>query len=348
MLQRNKEHLDAVHLIKVNRRFQKTMRCLQCSKKIGLVRRMVDRQFCCDAHRQRARQVYSARMARDLNHDEVDDGWLGKVAAAPRKGNSAFGPGSGVLLVVLSTLLVMFLPASKGPVASSSQTYMPPVSGLTDRIARAFPSSRSTISLREDFSMDLRNWQSAASSVSGGWSKVGNAVRIGDLRIWKPTLTLADYNIEFAGQIESRAMSWAYRAQDSQNFYATKIAVHRGESGIGTGGRAEIVRYMMSNGRQVNRVALPIPVPAVDNMLYDVKMRVRGDRFTTMVNGHVVDSWSDRRLRRGGVGFFNEPGERSMLHWVAISERESFLQRFLSFSYLVHPTAWPGQEANEQ
>ena len=321
------------------------MRCLQCSKKIGLLRRLVDRQFCCDGHRKRARQVYSARMARDLHYEAaLEDGWLSKSEGtpAPKGGASAFGPGSGVLLVVLSTLMVMFLPTSPNAAGrSSAQSYLPPVAGLSDRLSRAFPSSRASISLREDFRVDLRNWQASIPGLASGWSKVGNAVRVGELRLWKPTLTLADYNIEFAGQIESRAMSWAFRAKDPRNFYATKIAIHRGEGGVGAGDRAEIIRYIMLNGNPINRVSLPIPLVTASNMTYDVKMRVRGDRFTTMVNGQAVDSWTDRRLRRGGVGFFNEPGEQSILHWVSISERESFLQRFLSFSFLVHPTAWP-------
>ncbi len=317
------------------------MRCLQCSKKIGLLRRLVDRQFCCDGHRQRARQVYSARVSRDLHHEESqDEGWLGKSAGIAPKPASSFGPGSGVLLVVLSTLLVMFLP-SQSDAPKTGQSYLPPVAGLTARLSQAFPSSRSSISLREDFRMDMRNWQGALSGLSGGWAKVGNAVRVGELRLWKPTLALADYNIEFAGQIENHAMGWAFRAKDQRNYYATKISINRGEAGVGSGGRAEIVRYTMLNGSPVSRVTLPIPITAIDNMMYEVKMRVRGDRFTTMVNGQAVDSWTDRRLRRGGVGFFNEPGDRSVLHWVSISERESFLQRFLSFSFLVHPTAWP-------
>lgn len=319
------------------------MRCLQCSKKIGLLRRLVDRQFCCDGHRQRARQVYSARMARDLHYEEsVEDGWLQKSeGAGPSKPSSAFGPGSGVLLVVLSTLMVMFLPSSPTPGKSGVQGYLPPVTGLTDRLSRAFPSSKSSVSIREDFRVDLRNWQTGLSGLAGGWAKVGNSVRVGELRLWKPTLALSDYNIEFAGEIESRALGWAFRARDPRNYYATKLAIHRGEGGVGAGQRAEIIRYTMLNGNAVNRVTLPIPLAVSPNMTYEVKMRVRGDRFTTMVNGQAVDSWSDRRLRRGGVGFFNEPGERSLLHWVSISERESFLQRFLSFSFLVHPSAWP-------
>ncbi len=254
-----------------------------------------------------------------------------------------FGPGSGVLLVVLSTLLIMFLPLSKQQAPVGGQSYLPPISNFSDRILRAFPSARPSVAIREDFRVDLRNWQGPTlQGWSNGWAKVGNAVRVGEFRLWKPTLTLADYNIEFAGQIENRAMSWAFRARDPRNYYATKIAIHRGDSGLGVG-RAEIVRYAVVNGLHTARVALPIPISG-DNLLYEVKMRVRGDRFTTMVNGQAVDSWTDRRLRRGGVGFFSEAGERSMLHWVSISERESFLQRFLSFSFLVHPSAWQFDE----
>jgi hypothetical protein len=322
------------------------MRCLQCSKKIGLLRRLVDRQFCCDTHRKRARQVYSARVARDLQHEEsLEDGWLTKQEPGTHKASAAFGPGSGILLVVLSTLLVMFLPSSPSPAdKGSAQSYLPPVSSLTDRLSRAFPSSRASVAIREDFRMDLRNWQTGMSGLASGWAKVGNAVRVGELRLWKPTLALSDYNIEFAGQIESRALSWAFRAKDQRNYYATKIAINRGESGVAEGARAEIIRYTMLNGSPINRVTLPIPLSVAGNLTYEVRMRVRGDRFTTMVNGQAVDSWTDRRLRRGGVGFFNDPGERSILHWVSVSERESFLQRFLSFSFLVHPAAWPLEE----
>jgi hypothetical protein len=315
------------------------MRCLQCSKKIGLLRRLVDRQFCCDTHRKRARQVYSARMARDMYDEAMDDGWLANTEKTSKSGSTAFGPGAGVLLVVLSTLMVMFLPTSPSPNGKgAAETYLPPVSGLTDRLTRAFPSSKNSVSIREDFKLDFRNWQNGFAGMATGWAKVGNSVRVGELRLWKPTLALADYNIQFEGQIESRALGWAFRAKDQRNYYATKIAVHRGE---GSSSRAEIIRYTMLNGAAINRVALPIPIVPTANMTYDVKMRVRGDRFTTMVNGQAVDSWTDRRLRRGGVGFFNEPGERSLLHWVSVSERESFLQRFLSFSFLVHPSAWP-------
>jgi len=55
-----------------------------------------------------------------------------------------------------------------------------------------------------------------------------------------------------------------------------------------------------------------------------------------------VSSWTDSRLSRGGVGFFSEDGEASLLKWVSVSERDSLLGRLVShFSLITFPTA-PG------
>ncbi|MGH9672384.1 MAG: hypothetical protein ACRD44_04330, partial [Bryobacteraceae bacterium] len=73
-----------------------------------------------------------------------------------------------------------------------------------------------------------------------------------------------------------------------------------------------------------------------------VKVRVKGDRFHTIVNGQLVDSWTDRTLRAGGVGFYSETGEQSALKWVSISDRDSFVHRFLTLSFLIGPVDLTG------
>jgi hypothetical protein len=319
------------------------MRCLHCSKNIGVVRRLVDRQFCCDAHRRKARQIYSARAARDYAHDDAfEDGWIARATAPVKRKSASFGPGTGVLLVVVTTLMIMFLPSLGQQQYTAPVSYSAPGRGMGDRLAGLFQ-TRPAISLREDYKVDLRNWQGAADSLKSDWQQVGNTVRVGDLRLWKPTLPLADYNMEFAAQIENRAIGWAFRAADHGNYYATKISITAAK---GTS-RAEIIRYVVLDGVHLSKVQLPIPLTLANDMVYDVKVRVRGDRFTTVVNGQMVDAWSDRRLRKGGVGFFNDPGEKSSLRWVAVAERESFLQRFLSFSFFVHPAAMQARLQSE-
>ncbi len=48
----------------------------------------------------------------------------------------------------------------------------------------------------------------------------------------------------------------------------------------------------------------------------------------------------DSRISRGGIGFFSEDGESSMLKWVSVSERDSFLARIAShFSLITFPSA---------
>jgi len=56
-----------------------------------------------------------------------------------------------------------------------------------------------------------------------------------------------------------------------------------------------------------------------------------------MVNGQVVDTWSDRRLSSGGVGLFAEAGEVASVRWVRISEGGGWLDRLLSFSLFIGP-----------
>ncbi|MBM3814593.1 MAG: hypothetical protein FJW20_23450 [Acidimicrobiia bacterium] len=292
----------------------------------------MDRQFCSDDHRRKARHVYSARLTRDLDsEDAFEDAWL--VTSAPRKKSGGVGPASGILLVVAATVLVLFLPGGEDR-PSAPPSYLPQVGKLGDSLSRAVPGSRS-VSLREDFRMDLRNWQSEINLLKDGWTKSAGAVNIGSLRLWKPTLALTDYNMQFETEIERKAVNWAFRASNHENYYATKIQLNRSENG--NPGRAEIIRYVMQNGKQLNKVELPIPVLMRADTAYEIRVRVKGDRFTTMVNGRLVDSWTDARFKRGGVGFFSESGEAATLRWVSVSDRESFLNRFLSFSFLIAP-----------
>lgn len=306
------------------------MRCLHCGKKIGTIRQLLDRQFCSRSHRRQAKRV-SARVVRDLESQDVyEDGWLATATAA-KKRPPAFSAGSGILLVVMATLLVLFLPSGEQR-PTPEISYSPRVGSIGDRITRALP--QGSLRLREDFRSDLRNWQGENGAIRDGWEKAGKMVNIGRLRLWKPTLTLGDYNVHFEGEIEEKALGWAFRAGDLKNYYATKLHVDKRS---GKDVRAEIIRYVMLDGNEVGRVRLPIPVVYSPKTVYDVRVRIKGDRFHTMLNGRLVDSWSDKRFRRGGFGFFAENGEQAALRYVALSERESFLDRFLSFSFLIAP-----------
>ena len=61
---------------------------------------------------------------------------------------------------------------------------------------------------------------------------------------------------------------------------------------------------------------------------------------TFYLNGQVISSWTDKRLARGGIGFFSDDDDQQRIAWVNVSERDSFLGRMLAhFSLFVVPGA---------
>jgi hypothetical protein len=125
---------------------------------------------------------------------------------------------------------------------------------------RLTPSVQGSIKLREEFKADLRDWQDADSLTNAGGSRVEDwVVRAGAiypsaLKLWKPTLTLSDYQMKFQTRIESKAVGWAFRAQDDANYYATKLIVSRSKDSV----RAEVARWATVGGSVISKVQLPI------------------------------------------------------------------------------------------
>lgn len=202
--------------------------------------------------------------------------------------------------------------------------------------------SKAPVRLRDDFRGGLESWTGAPLSAAVvrdvrdfGWSWNNGVARPGRLRLWTPSIGLADYKLEFEGVIEKRAVSWTYRASDLNNYYANKLILKRPAPQPAF----EIVRYSMVAGHQVNSVRLPLPLGLTNQSVYHLETRVKGDQFTTLLNGQVVDTWSDKRFTKGGVGFFSEPGEQAAIHWVNVSEeREGFLGRIFSLAFFVNPS----------
>jgi hypothetical protein len=207
---------------------------------------------------------------------------------------------------------------------------------LQNEVGRTLRNS-APATLRDDFHSGLNEWV-AASSRSGSkmkdsgsdWKFSAEGLKPGRLRIWKRSTALANYEFDFVGQIDRKSMGWAYRALDSGNYYGTKLTILRPGTGINAG----LVRYVVMNGREQERASLPIPVNLTPGASYRVRVNVLGDRFVTTLNGQVISSWSDRRLRRGGVGFFNDDGE-STVSWVSLSERDSLLGRVVAYFSLI-------------
>jgi hypothetical protein len=200
-------------------------------------------------------------------------------------------------------------------------------------------SDRAAVEYTDDFRSGLDAWESR-SNLTRSWSyDAAGFVQPGPLAIFKPTLDLSDYHFEFLGEIDQKALGWAFRAQDLNNYYAMKFVVEK----PGPLPQVHIVRYAMINGKEGPHVDKPLPMTVRTDMLYRIQVVVRGSDFTVLAQGQVVDFWSDNRLRHGGVGFFCNRGEHARLSWVEVSHQYDALGRLCAY---LTPYGFEGRNGN--
>lgn len=183
--------------------------------------------------------------------------------------------------------------------------------------------ARAAIDYIDDFRSGLGAWTG-----DGGWARTwkydkAQFVEPGQLALYSPTLPLADYSLEFLGQIGRRGLSWVFRAKDLKNYYVMRLVLTK--NGALTQG--SITRFAVVDGRKGPEKTLPIPMPIHQDALLRVRTDVRGHNFTTWIQEQVVDNFSDERIERGGVGFFSLPGDRALLRWVEVKHQYDFLGR---------------------
>jgi hypothetical protein len=188
-------------------------------------------------------------------------------------------------------------------------------------------SDRAAVAYADDFRSGLDAWESR-SNLTRSWSyDAAGFVRPGPLAVFKPTVDLSDYRFEFLGEIDQKAMGWAFRAEDLNNYYAMKFVVVK----PGPLPLVYMVRYAVINGKEGPHVDKPLPMTVRADMLYRIQVNARGGDFTIMAQGQVVDFWSDNRLQHGGVGFFSNRGERARLRWVEVSHQYDALGRLCAY-----------------
>ena len=321
------------------------MVCRYCRKKIGPVRKLKDPHFCSDEHRQKAtsKSARAVREAEDLYGTDQNQlpTWRAITQAKREEKQGKGGMSTTVfagLAVVFVVLALSQLPMGSPAVKSISPLPDTGTHSSRNRFAQMVGNllqSQGGGTLREDFHSGVANWVGFKAS-SSDWGIESGLVRPSSLRVWKPSTSLSNYEMEFMGQIERKSIDWAFRASDVRNYYATKLIITK----PGPLPNAGLVRFVVLDGRERERVELPLPLTLERGVDYRVRVSVRGGRFLTSVNGQLVSSWMDNRLSRGGVGFFSEDGESALLKWVSVSERDSFLGRIVShFSLISFPTA---------
>jgi len=218
-------------------------------------------------------------------------------------------------------------PAESGPAVALNMPPDKPGSGVFQRVRQAI-ASRATLEIANDFRSGKQFWDGGKTDWGKGWSRNPDGyVKTGGLSLFRPSLKLTDYRLEFMAQIENKAMGWVFRAQDTGNFYAMKFNVV--EPGLRP--IISVVRYPVVNGKRGHRVEIPLQVMMHNNTPYRVAVDVRGNHFTTSIEGEQVDSFFDDTLQAGGVGFFSESAERARLYWMKITNNDDFLGHICAY-----------------
>jgi len=187
--------------------------------------------------------------------------------------------------------------------------------------------SRAGVDLAEDFRSGLDDWQTRGDH-SLAWSFDSNGfVRPASLALYRPSMRLSDYELQFLGLIDKKALSFVARAQDYENYYVVKLVILK-PGPLPTIG---VTRYAVIDGKAQNRVDSLAPITALPDMLYRVSLNVHDDTYLLSLQGKVLDSWSEPRLRRGGVGFFAPRGEESRVRWVQVTHQYDMLGRLCAY-----------------
>jgi hypothetical protein len=152
----------------------------------------------------------------------------------------------------------------------------------------------------------------ADGGLSGQWiaNFAPDAQRQRRVSILRSSMNLSAYRLDFESSIQIKALGWVYRAQDSKNFYVSKIEFQKpGQNPV-----YALVHYAVINGVSQPRVATPLHVSVAMGGLYKIRFEAVGNRFTTWVQDQRVEQWTDARLSSGGAGLYGEGMEQSILH----------------------------------
>ncbi len=184
---------------------------------------------------------------------------------------------------------------------------------------------RAVYEVSDNFHAGLASWEGHGFTKSWSYDKEG-FIRPGHLALYKPSHDMTDYRMEFLTQIERKSVGWVFRAEDEQNYYAMKLAVTE----PGPRPLVALVRYAVVDGKRESHGEQPLQVMMHNNQPYRVSVDVKGNRFLTSIEGQVVDSWSDDRLKSGGVGLFSEGSEKARVYWLKVTKNSDFLGKLCS------------------
>jgi len=213
-------------------------------------------------------------------------------------------------------------PVSKTPPPAATPGAPTAWDNFTARIA-----SRASVDLVEDFHNGLSSWEGR-----GEWARTwsydrSGTVRPGHMAIYQPTLGLRDYVLEMKASIERRSIQWMVRASNPQNYHLARLNVTPGAPLT----RLELERWSVVNGRAGRVTRLPLPHGGANQTVYSIRVEVNGDSVSTYLQDQAIDTFSDSRLAKGGVGLVGSADDRPRIYGIRVFHQNDFLGKLCSF-----------------
>jgi hypothetical protein len=186
---------------------------------------------------------------------------------------------------------------------------------------------RAAINFADDFQTGLDAWESRSKNGPGWTYDQTGFVRPRNLAVFRPSMAMQDYTLEFLAKLDQRAVSWVVRAVDLENYTVVKLV----QKTPGPVPQMALVHYPVLQGREGYRKETPLPLTVYKDSLFRIRLDVQGPHHTVSLQNQVVDYWHDPRLPAGGVGFFCSRGEEARIRWVQVTYQNDTLGKLCAF-----------------
>jgi len=185
----------------------------------------------------------------------------------------------------------------------------PPVR-LQGSLSPAPPESprQPTSLIEEPFHAGLEQWIGD----TAGWQLDAAGARPAGLALLQPSLELDDYDFEFFARIETRGLTFVFRASNFSNYQKAGLALTES-------GGYELRRTVVIGGVEEPGPAVALRTPARSGAAFTIKTRARRNDFTIWFDGEQVAHWSDGRLPTGGIGFTAARNTKARIYWVKLA-----------------------------
>jgi len=152
-----------------------------------------------------------------------------------------------------------------------------------------------------------------SSMSQSGWVRESTA-QARQLVLYRASAGATGYRLDFTWRIDPPGVACAFRAQDSNNYYAVRIK----PLGPAFSRTFSVERFAVLRGIEKSRVQRVVALPGKSSSLR-AAMDVAGPVFRLYLDGTLVSQWTESRLTAGGLGFLEEAGQPAEVQSVRIS-----------------------------